>query len=47
MYLVFVGASKIELFLPWVLIAVTLNGLKFDMLMYPDHFRTDYILAIV
>ena len=32
---------------PDFFIAVTLNGLKFDMLMYPNHFRTVLILVII
>ena len=32
------GSMKIKLMLmTWIFIAVTLDGLKFDMLMYPDH----------
>ena len=34
----------------WVFISVTLNGLKFDMLMYPDHLQdwlvSDHLLLI-
>ena len=41
-HLVFVVATTNLLF-----IAVTLNGLKFDMLMYPDHFRADKIWVII
>ena len=42
-HLVFVVATTQT----WVFIAVTLNGLKFDMLMYPDHFRADEISVII
>ena len=41
-HLVFVVATTNLVF-----IAVTLNGLKFDMLMYPDHFRADKIWFII